>query len=149
MSGDLFIFEIKRIMKKIITIAILMFIALGVNAQSFNRNIIGLWGGTVENTDTGKESYMAFNFEYDSFTKKLTCHKLTRNEEGEIVNNNSFTNSSFTYQTNNAVYTWVNSGGIWSETQSYMFTITESQLQILHIRMVNNDKEGNTEDEVW
>ena len=136
-------------MKKLMTIAILMFIALGVNAQSFNRNIIGLWGGTVENTDTGKESYMGFNFEYDSFTKQLQCHKLTKNDEGEIVNDNRFTNSSFTYQTNNAVYTWVNSGGIWSETQSYLFTLTEGKLQILHIRMVNNDKEGVTEGEVW
>ena len=136
-------------MKKILTIAILMFITLGVNAQSFNVDIIGLWGGTVSNTETGKESYMAFNFEYDSFSKQLTCHTLTRNDDGEIVNDTRFTNTSFTYQTNNAVYTWVNSGGIWTETQSYMFTLTEGRLQILHIRMVNNDKEGATDNEVW
>lgn len=137
-------------MKKVtLIIAALIFMALGVKAQDFNENFTGIWGGTITRNSTGSETYIMFQFIYDEDEDKLRCYKLTMDDDGDLARDTRYHNQSFTYQTDNAIWSWVNSGGIWSETQSYLFTLTEGQLQIYHIRVVNNDMEGVNEDEVW
>ena len=42
---------------------------------------------------------------------------------------------------NSSVYSWANNGGIWSETQSFVFTkdITSGKIYVLSMRVVQNE----------
>lgn len=56
-------------------------------------------------------------------------------------------NAQFTSHGNNAVFHWLNSGGIWTETQSYHLSlIDEDTIRVVWLRMVNNrapDEDGD------
>ena len=57
--------------------------------------------------------------------------------------------SSFTEHRNNAHLVWLNSGGIWTETQSYHLSmVNETTLEVLYTRHVNNRAPGE-DGEPW
>lgn len=57
--------------------------------------------------------------------------------------------SNFLINRNNACFVWLNSGGVWSETQVYSLSyISPTRLDVVWTRHVNNIGEGGT-NESW
>ena len=133
--------------KSILTLVVFLVLFSGNSiAQDFNRDFVGIYGGTVVRIDDEDQTtYMQFNFRIND-EGKLICNRQFSNDEGEIYNDVK-DNFTFVYQENSAVYTWINAGGIWTEIQTFMFTFNDGDLQLLHMRWVNNDTdEGNN---IW
>jgi len=136
-------------MKKLLLTIAIIFASIITYGQHYNTEILGEWQGTVVKQDESKdETVMRFNFRKSEFDGKLICNRMF-SKDGELYNNID-DNFSFVFEENNFTYTWINSGGVWTETQSFMFTLTEDGLQIIHIRWVNNDQraDGNG-NSVW
>jgi hypothetical protein len=56
-------------------------------------------------------------------------------------------NATFTTFGNNATLSWINAGGIWTETQTYNMTLLDDDtVEVLHIRHVNNRHPGGDGD---
>ena len=137
--------------KLLLTIATLLFITLGVNAQNYNSDLVGIWGGTLERTDTEDETYALFSIYREA--GRLVCARQFKNDDG-LIYNSTKSNSSTIAQSNNLTYSWVNSGGIWSESQTYFLTLTtdgdnDEVLYVYHVRIVNNDTADDNDDDVW
>jgi hypothetical protein len=135
----------------LISLLTLAFFITGVSnsqAQNFNPEFKGIFTGTVtknDGSDDPDETIMQFNFRVSEYDGKLICNRQF-SKDGEIYNDLK-ENFSFTYQENSAVYTWINSGGVWTEIQTFLFTLNDGDLQIIHMRWVNNkSEEGN---EIW
>ena len=55
--------------------------------------------------------------------------------------------AQYTSHRNNAVFHWLNSGGIWTETQSFHLSqIDRDTLEVVWVRMVNNRAAGEDGD---
>lgn len=137
--------------KLLLTITTLLFITLGVNAQNYNSDLVGTWFGKLERTDNDNETVAQFSIFREG--GRLVCARQFANDDGEIYNATRG-NSSTIAQSNNLTYSWVNSGGIWSESQTYFFTLTtdddnDEVMYVYHIRLVNNDSEDDSDDDVW
>lgn len=138
-------------MKNLLTIALLFVITLGVDAQSVNNDLIGTWRGSLERTDTDGETTAQLVIYKEG--GRLVCRRQFVNDDSELYNANRG-NSSTIAQENNLTYSWVNNGGVWSESQTYFCSITtdgdnDETLYVYHIRLVNNDKIDDSEDDVW
>lgn len=87
---------------------------------------------------------------YSGGSKKAYTHYFYVNGYGEVrqINFSDNTYMSFdTYKTlsnsQSTVYTWGNSGGIWSETQTFVFTKnkTNGDIRVMSMRVVQNESE--------
>ena len=51
---------------------------------------------------------------------------------------------------NNLSYTWMNKGGVWSETQTYLVSyINDKSLKLVWVRQVNNVQEDEDDNDEW
>ena len=127
-------------MKKIL-IALCAILTSTIFAQDIDVN--GIWVGVV----------------YDDNDEAIRT--LLLEIEGDVVSEwgyNSDTEEYFPYsykiqkffrERNNAIYFWMNQGGVWSETQSYHISfLNENNAEIIWNRQVNNIKEGEDND-IW
>jgi len=113
---------------------------------NYNPKIIGEWQGTLTRVeDTDETVVVRFKFYKSEHTGKLVCNRMYVNDAG-VLYNNIDDNFTFVYEGNNAVYTWINTGGVWSETQLFMFAYTEQGIQLVHTRWVNNEGDAHN---VW
>lgn len=130
----------------LLTLALFITGVSNLQAQDYNSDIVGIWQGTViRQGDSDEETTMRFNFRVSEYDGKLICNRQF-SEDGEIYNDVK-DNFSFVYQENSAVYTWINAGGVWTEIQTFMFTLNDDDLQLIHMRWVNNvGEDGNS---IW
>lgn len=130
----------------LLTLALFITGVSNSQAQSFNSDIVGIWQGTVTRQGSDEqETVMRFNFRVSEYDGKLICNRQF-SEDGEMYNDVQ-ENFSFVYRENSAVYTWINAGGVWTEIQTFMFTMVDGNLQLIHMRWVNNiTEDGNS---VW
>ena len=137
-------------MKKLLTGLFILFSIVAYSqdfAPPYNSEFIGEWQGTVtRQDDSGETTVMRFAFYKSEHTGKLVCNRMFSNDAGNLYKNVD-DNFTFVYEENSAVYTWVNAGGVWTEIQSFMFTIVDNGIQIVHTRWVNNDKEDGHQ--IW
>ena len=139
-------------MKRILlTITTLFFITLGVNGQNYNSELVGIWRGTLERTDTEDQTVAQISIFKEG--GRLVAARQFVNDDGELYNAKR-SNSSTIAQENNLTYSWVNNGGIWSESQTYMMALTtdndnDEVLIVYHIRLVNNDHSDDSQDDFW
>lgn len=136
-------------MKKYLLLSAILFsIVTSSFAQKFNQDLVGTWKGSIaRQDDSGKTTVMQFSFRKSDHTGKLICNRQFANDEGEIYNSID-DNFTFVYERNSAVYTWVNSGGVWTEMQTYLFTFNGGEIQLIHMRWVNNAQDDGT-NEIW
>lgn len=132
----------------------MMFATITIYAQkefepTYNPEILGEWQGSVIRQDDSEEkTVMRFSFRKSNHSGKLVCNRMF-SKDGTLYYNTD-DNFSFVYEENSVVYTWINAGGVWTETQTFMFTLTEEGLQLMHIRLVNNDNRADGEgNNVW
>ena len=123
---------------------ILLLLLIFINHVSFGQRqkFDGYWFGKLKTSDD-REASVILKIENN------TAHQMSYSEqEGLQVSDRD---KEYTQSLrNNLCYTWLNMGGVWSETQTFMLSYLNSEeLQIIWIRQVNNIKEGTDENEEW
>lgn len=126
--------------KPLILIVLLIFI----NQVSFGQRqkYDGYWLGELKTSDD-REVTVILKIE-----NNIACQMQYTEQEGLQF---SERDKEYTQSLrNNLCYTWLNMGGVWSETQTFMLSFLNSEkLQILWARQVNNIKEDADENEEW
>jgi hypothetical protein len=103
----------------------------------------GYWAGTLKTADDDDitvilkiSSGVAKEYNYDEDLKRLVPY----NADKEATN----------WQRNNLCFTWLNQGGVWTETQTYMLSyLSGKKLSAIWVRQVNNIKDTKNENEAW
>lgn len=96
----------------------------------------GIWAGILENDNKSKlimivqvSNGVASKYSYNKSTKKLEKHNFLK-ETSMIAGNN-------------LSYTWMNKGGIWSETQTHMISyLRPDVIRCRLIRQVTNTQDS-------
>jgi hypothetical protein len=108
-------------------------------AQS--RKFDGYWFGTIT-TSGDREVEIILKVENN------IAHQMVYSES-EGLKMYNWPRESTQYLRNNLSYTWLNMGGVWTETQTFMLSyLNDDELQALWIRQVNNLKE-DVDNEEW
>lgn len=98
----------------------------------------GVWAGILKNSKDSKlilivrvSNGVASRYEYNKETKKLDKYSFLKEATMNVGNNLS--------------YTWMNKGGIWSETQTHMISyLSPEVIKCRLIRQVTNAQESET-----
>lgn len=127
-------------MKRIILVGLMVCSALGMSAQS--RSFDGVWTGSLK-TDEGNE------FNVTLYVEDNNVYSVTTDEEGDRIKDTDYEviwSKGYGEQLN---YTWMNKGGVWTETQTYSLVyVNNSKLSVHFLRHVSNQSEeydGNTD----
>lgn len=96
----------------------------------------GVWAGILENTNKNKlimivqiSNGVASKYSFNKSTNKLEKHNFLK--EATMVTGN------------NLSYTWMNKGGVWSETQAHMISyLRPDVIKCRLIRQVTNTQES-------
>ena len=128
-------------MKKSIVLGF-VFVILSLGAVSHAAEFDGEWVGTID--------LQGHDYEFQVMIVvqdgKAEQYFESDGNSWRLVNPQR---SSFSEHRNNAHLVWLNSGGIWTETQSYHLSmINETTLEVLYTRHVNNRVTGE-DGEPW
>ena len=120
--------------------------AYSQDISEFEAEFEGDWFGYIMNDKGDTSTYLKLRIEDDG--GYFLPYSYSYNSENGNWDERSFDHEDFNIVRNNAVYQWMNSGGTWSESQTYHLSrINSDQLEMLWIRQVNNIKDGDNE--VW
>lgn len=120
----------------------LLLIATSVSLHAQSK-FEGYWAGTLKTADGDNIAIIlkitngvAKEYNYDKDQKKLVAYEPDK----EVTN----------WQRNNLCFTWMNQGGVWTETQTYMLSyLSGKKLSAIWIRQVNNIKDDEDENSCW
>jgi len=126
-------------MKSVLTLTLFL---ISVYLAAQDPVFDGVWVGYMYDDNEEMINYLVIEIAGDSVTQ------LGFNSETEEYYVMEFDVQAFHADRNNALYYWLNQGGVWSETQSYhMSLVNENKANLIWTRQVNNIKEGDNE--VW
>lgn len=128
----------KNIIRISFILLLLTIITTYSSAQS--RKFDGYWFGTIA---TSGDNEVEFILKIEN----NVAHQMTYSED-DGLQMYELAKESTQYLRNNICYTWLNMGGAWTETQTFMLSyLNPEELQLLWIRQVNNfrDYEDNEE----
>jgi hypothetical protein len=117
------------------------------NNQAIDSQFRGDWIGEVTVKDADGD-------EAGKMQVKITISNNTVTQSFKDNNGNWYAvdadKDNCAYNRNNIVYSWVNKGGIWSETQVYSLSmLTNKTMNIVWLRHVNNYRENSFINSVW
>ena len=122
-------------------LSLLLLIPFTLFAQ--DANFDGTWFGYIYDDDDEAVNYLLVEIEGDQVTQ------YSYDSENDTYNEYNFDVQEFHVHRNNALYFWMNMGGVWSETQSYHLSLlAPGKAKMLYTRQVNNIREEG-ENEAW
>jgi hypothetical protein len=129
-------------MKKTCLIILLVVTAiLKSNAQSAKFD--GYWVGSINTSEgDGKKKTVVLKI------VNGTAQRMSWDADTKHFTISSFAKEQTVNVRNNLIFTWLNSGGVWSETQTHLLSYINSKtLRVIWVRQVNNIKEGEDNSE--
>ncbi len=110
---------------------------------SQDADFSGTWIGTIQDNEGEDITYLAVEIDGTEVTQYYY------DSDEELYKEYTFDVQEFFVHRNNALYFWMNQGGVWSETQSYHLSmINPNKIKMLWTRQVNNIEE-NGDNESW
>ncbi|MDR2793195.1 MAG: caspase family protein [Treponema sp.] len=110
------------------------------NNQIIDTQFKGIWIGEITIRDENGGSRM-ISVKIDIANNKITQYFKEDDNNWYIVTPDK---DNYDYERNNIVYSWVNKGGIWSETQVYSLSVLNNKtLNIVWLRHVNNHRDNS------
>ncbi|NGM65361.1 hypothetical protein [Sphingobacterium sp. SGR-19] len=131
-------------LKHNIRIAVLAFVALFIGIVEVDAQFVanlgsydGYWAGSLKNVQNEESTnYLVLRIENGK------AKRLFYDEDKQDFEEGDFEKEMTSVVGNNLSYVWMNSGGIWSETQSHSLSYLKDQfLWCVMVRQVNNAKE--------
>ncbi|MDR2634321.1 MAG: caspase family protein [Treponema sp.] len=117
------------------------------NTQSIDPQFQGNWIGEITVKDANGDEAGRIPLRLRISSSGLTQYFQDDNGNWAAV---SADQDNYAYDRNNIVYTWVNKGGVWSETQVYSLSLLTSRtMSIVWLRHVNNYRESFPINHVW
>lgn len=103
----------------------------------------GYWAGVITTSAEDDDKVTMILKITNGVAKRVYYDKDTKSLE-----TSDFLKESTSILRNNLTYTWMNKGGVWSETQTYMASyINKEKLQLIWARQVNNIGEDEDNEE--
>lgn len=128
-------------MRKLVFISLLFsLISMHLQAQT---KFEGYWAGKLK-TDGGDEILIVLKIT-NGVAKRYSYDK----DKEKLVPFNPLKETTIS-QRNNLCFTWMNQGGVWTETQTYLLSYLDDEtLSIVWVRQVNNIKDDADENDRW
>ncbi|MEX0987081.1 MAG: hypothetical protein WD052_06345 [Bacteroidales bacterium] len=121
---------------------LILIAVVGMNVMAQTTGFDGEWLGYVYDENDEIASYLVIEIEGEEIKQYSYDSRM---KEYSVM---EFDIQRFVRHRNNAVYTWMNQGGQWTETQTYHLSLVhDDKIEILFTRQVNNVKDGDNE--VW
>ncbi|MDR1030086.1 MAG: caspase family protein [Treponema sp.] len=117
------------------------------NTQIIDAQFQGTWIGEITVKDEDGDEAGKIPLRVTISSSGVTQYFQDNNGNWYAV---SADKDTYAYDRNNIVYSWVNKGGVWSETQVYSLSIlTNKTMSIVWLRHVNNYRETFFINNVW
>jgi hypothetical protein len=137
-------------MKKFLTLVLCLSIIHLTNGQDYANNearFEGEWFGLIYDDEGEQTNYLRLTVNYDG--SYFIPYSYGYDSDTEEWYEREFIFEDFNVNRNNAQYTWMNYGGVWSETQTYFLSmVNNNEIEMIWVRQVNNEQE-NGNNEVW
>lgn len=125
-------------MKNLLVIFMTLMMSLGVYSQDKQYIKPGVYKGEI--VENGSSSTYIIEFDSEGYAYHV-------NSDGHRM---SFDFKKTTSEGRITILQWINTGGIWTETHSFMITkFSNSVIQVVHIRYVTNDKGTDHSDDFF
>jgi len=129
-------FSIK--LKTMFLVILFVFAVCSANAQLYK--FTGTYSGTVTLKD-GSRTKIRLRITSDNVTQYFY------NDDNDSWYPASSDISRYAYDKNNLIYYWINTGGVWTETQTFMLSYVNSRkLYLVWSRQVVNEKDDDDND---
>ncbi|MDR1901799.1 MAG: caspase family protein [Treponema sp.] len=116
------------------------------NNQTIDPQFKGMWIGEITIRDENGEAGGKASIKIDISNNKITQYFKDNNNNWYMV---TPATDNYEFDRNNIIYSWVNKGGVWSETQAYSLSIVNNKtLNIVWLRHVNNYREDSINN-IW
>lgn len=119
-------------MKKLFLIVVFLIFSLPTFSQALENS--NYYKSDITIYSSGKQNLYTFYF-YVMSTGQI---RMIDNEKNQYL---TFKNYYTLSNSQTSVYTWVNNGGVWSESQTFVFTkdIVSGKLHVFSMRVVQNE----------
>ena len=136
--------KMKNKMKNVIKCLILTIFLTGtVIAQDKQDIKPGYYAGKI--TENGNDRAYILEFSNDGYAYQ--CELKNYGEPNVNISRSSYPFKQTSSHSNITTLEWINSGGIWTETQFFICTkVNQESIEVLHIRYVTNE---GSEGESW